>query len=225
MPTDSAARETANVTTIGIIGSGHVGSNLARAAIDHGYTVVLSNAQGPGSLAALVDELGSRARAATPAEAGAAADFAIVAIPITTIDQVPAEPLADKVVLATINYFPQRDGRIPAIDNGSTTAPELLQAHLPKSRVVRAFSMIDAADMSGDGHPQGDPKRRALALAGGDNAAKQLVIGLYNEFGFDALDLGPLTESWRVDPGQPGFVTRQNLAQLTANAANAKRRS
>jgi predicted dinucleotide-binding enzyme len=224
-PTDSTAREAANVTTIGIIGSGHVGSSLARAAIDHGYTVVLSNSQGPGSLAELVGELGSRARAATPAEAGVAADFVIVAIPITTIDQVPVEPLADKVVLATINYFPQRDGHIPALDNGSATAPGLLQAHLPKSRVVRAFSMIDAADMSGDGHPQGDPKRRALALAGGDDAAKQLVIGLYDEFGFDAVDLGPLTESWRVDPGQPGFVTRQNLAQLTANAANAKRLS
>jgi len=211
------------VTTIGIIGSGHVGSNLARAAIDHGYNVVLSNSQGPGSLAELVSGLGPNARAATPAEAAAAADFAIVAIPVTTIDQVPAEPLAGKVVLATINYFPQRDGHIPAIDDGTTTAPGLLQAHLPKSSVVRAFSMIDAAEMSGDGHPKGDPKRRALALAGDDEAARQLVVRLYDELGFDAVDLGPLAEGWRVDPGQRGFVTRQSLAELTANAANAKR--
>jgi 8-hydroxy-5-deazaflavin:NADPH oxidoreductase len=211
------------VTTIGIIGSGHVGSNLARAAIDHGYTVVLSNSQGPDSLATQVTGLGPNARAATPAEAAAAADFAIVAIPITTIDNIPVEPLTGKVVLATINYFPQRDGHIAAIDNGTTTVPGLLQAHLPKSRVVRAFSMIDAADMSGDGHPKGDPKRRALALAGDDDDAKQLVVRLYDEFGFDAVDLGPLAESWRVDPGHPGFVTRQNLAELTANAANANR--
>jgi 8-hydroxy-5-deazaflavin:NADPH oxidoreductase len=213
------------VTTIGIIGSGHVGSNLARAAIGHGYNVVLSNSQGPGSLAELVSGLGPKARAATPDEAAAAADFAIVAIPVTTIDQVPAGPLAGKVVLATLNYFPQRDGHITAIDDGTTTAPGLLQSHLPKSSVVRAFSMIDAAEMSGDGHPKGDPKRRALALAGDDEAAKQLVVRLYDEFGFDAVDLGPLSESWRVDPGQPGFVTRQNLAELTANAANAKRSS
>jgi len=210
------------VTTIGIIGSGHVGSSLARAAIDHGYNVVLSNSQGPGSLAALVSDLGPNARAATPAEAAAAADFAIVAIPVTTIDQVPAEPLAGKVVLATINYFPQRDGHIAALDNGTTTVPGLLQEHLPHSHVVRAFNMIDAAEMSGDGHPKGDPKRRALALAGDDEASKQLVVRLYDDFGFDAVDLGPLAESWRVDPGQPGFVTRQNLAELTANAANAK---
>jgi 8-hydroxy-5-deazaflavin:NADPH oxidoreductase len=221
----SAPKEAANVTTIGIIGSGHVGSNLARAAIDHGYNVILSSSQGTSSLAGLVADLGPSAQAATPAEAAEAADFAIVAIPITTIDQIPAEPLAGKVVLATINYFPQRDGHIAAIDEGSTTAPELLQAHLPKSHVVRAFSMVDAADMSGDGHPKGDPRRRALALAGDDEDAKLLVIRLYDEFGFDAVDLGPLAESWRVDPGQAGFVTHQNLAELTANAANAKRTS
>jgi 8-hydroxy-5-deazaflavin:NADPH oxidoreductase len=193
------------MTTIGIIGSGHVGSNLARAAIAHGYDVVLSNSQGPDSLASLVQDLGPKARAAAPEEAASAADFAIVAIPITTIGQVPVEPLAGKVVIATINYFPQRDGHFPEIDNGTSTVPGLLQAHLPDSRVVRAFSMIDAADMSGDGHPEGDPKRRALALAGDDG-----------------LDLGGLAESWRVDAGQPAFVTRQNLAELKANAAKAK---
>jgi predicted dinucleotide-binding enzyme len=213
------------MTTIGIIGSGHVGSNLARAAIAHGYDVVLSNSQGPDTLAGLVQDLGPKARAAAPEEAASAADFAIVAIPITTIGQVPVEPLAGKVVVATINYFPQRDGHFPEIDNGTTTVPGLLQAHLPDSRVVRAFSMIDAADMSGDGHPEGDPKRRALALAGDDPAAKNLVIRLYDEFGFDGLDLGGLSESWRVDAGQPAFVTRQNLAELKANVAKAKRPS
>ena len=211
------------MTIIGIIGSGHVGSNLAQAAIAHGYDVVLSNSQGPDSLAGLVKELGPQASAAIPAQAAADGDFAIVAIPIATIDQVPVEPLAGKVVIATINYFPQRLGRIPEIDNGTTTAPGLLQAHLPASKVVRAFSMIGAAEMSGDGHPEGDPRRRALALAGDEPAAKQLVAGLYNEFGFDALDIGGLDESWRLDAGQPAFVTRQNLAELKANVARAKR--
>jgi len=89
--------------------------------------------------------------------------------------------------------------------------------------VVRAFSMINAAEMSGDGHPDGDPRRRALALAGDDPAAKKLVAGLYNEFGFDAVDIGGLAESWRVDAGQPAFVTRQNIAELKANVAKAQR--
>ena len=211
------------MTTIGIIGSGHVGSSLARAAIAHGYDVVLSNSQGPDSLAGLVTELGPKAGAATPAQAAAAGDFAIVAIPLATVDQVPVEPLAGKVVIATVNYFPQRSGYIPEIDNGTATAPGLLQAHLPASRVVRAFSMINAAEMSGDGHPQGDPKRRALALAGDDLAAKQLVAGLYDEFGFDSVDIGGLDESWRIEAGQPAFVVRQDVAELKANLARAKR--
>jgi 8-hydroxy-5-deazaflavin:NADPH oxidoreductase len=213
------------MTTIGFIGSGHVGSNLAQAAIAHGYEVVLSNIKGPDSLAGLVSELGPHANAATAAEAAAAGDFAIVAIPVTTIDQIPVEPLAGKVVIATINYFPQRDGPIAEIDDGTTTVPGLLQAHLPASRVVRAFNMINAGEMSGDGHPEGDPKRRALALAGDDPAAKQLVASLYNEFGFDALDIGGLGESWRLDPGQPAFVVPQNLAELKANVARATRPS
>jgi predicted dinucleotide-binding enzyme len=211
------------MTTIGILGSGHVGSNLARAASAHGYEVLVSNTQGPDSLAGLASELAPHARATTPAAAAAECDFAIVAIPITTIGQVPVEPLAGKIVISTINYFPQRDGHFPEIDNGTTTAPGLLQAHLPTSKVVRAFSMINAAEMSGDGHPEGDPKRRALALAGDDPAAKQLVANLYNEFGFDAVDIGGLAESWRVDPGQPAFVTRQNTAELKANVDRAKR--
>jgi 8-hydroxy-5-deazaflavin:NADPH oxidoreductase len=213
------------MTTIGILGSGHVGSSLARAAIAHGYDIVISNSQEPDTLAGLVADLGPKAAAATPAAAAAAGDFAIVAIPITTIDQVPVEPLAGKVVITTINYFPARLGHIAEIDNGTTTAPGLLQARLPASKVVRAFSMVDAADMSGDGHPEGDPERRALALAGDDPAAKQLVARLYDEFGFDAVDIGGLDESWRVDAGQPAFVTRQNVAELKANVAKAKRRS
>jgi hypothetical protein len=212
------------MTTIGIIGSGHVGQSIAKAAIANGYDVVLSNNQGPGSLASVVKRLGSHASAATPAEAAARGDFAVVAIPITTIDQVPVEPLEGKVVICTINYFPERLGHIPEIDNGTTTAPGLLQAHLPKSQVVRAFSMIDAADMSEDGHPKGDPKRRALALSGDDPDAKKLVANLYDQFGFDALDIGGLDESWRVDAGQKAFVTHQNLAQLKDNVANAARR-
>jgi predicted dinucleotide-binding enzyme len=211
------------VTTIGIIGSGHVGSNLAKAAIAHGYDVVLSGSGKPDGLKALVGELGPKARAATAGEAAEAADFAIVATPIGAVGWIPVEPLRNKVVIATINYFAQRDGHIAEIDNGTLTVPGVLQRHLPDSRVVRAFNMIDAADMSGDGHPAGDPKRRAIAIAGDDAAAKQLVAKLVDEFGFDVVDLGGLAQSWRVDPGQKGFVTRQSADELRANAAAARR--
>ena len=215
--------EAVRVTTIGIIGSGHVGSNLAKAAIGQGYDVVLSGSGNPDGLEGLAGQLGPRARAATPEQAAGAGDFAIVATPIAAIDSIPVEALAGKVVIATINYFPQRDGHIAEIDDGSITVPGLLQRHLPTSKVVRAFSMLDAADMSGDGHPKGDPRRRAIAIAGDDAGAKKLVAALVDELGFDVVDLGGLAESWRVDPGHKGFVTRQTAAELTANAAAARR--
>jgi 8-hydroxy-5-deazaflavin:NADPH oxidoreductase len=211
------------MTTIGIIGSGHVGSSLAKAAIAHGYDVVLSGSGKPDALEALAGELGPKARAATADEAAGAGDFAIIATPIAAVESIPVEPLRDKVVIATINYFPQRDGHIAEIDDGTVTVPGVLQRHLPDSRVVRAFSMLDAADMSRDGHQKGDQKRRAIAIAGDDAAAKQLVAGLIDEFGFDVVDLGGLAESWRVDPGQKGFVTRQTADELRANAASARR--
>ena len=185
--------------------------------------MVLSGSGQPDAVQALAAELGPEARAATAGEAAEAGGFVIVATPITAVDSIPVEPLRNKVVIATINYFPQRDGHIAEIDDGIVTVPGVLQRHLPDSRVVRAFSMLDAADMSGDGHPAGDPKRRAIAIAGDDPAAKQLVAGLIDEFGFDVVDLGGLAESWRVDPGQKAFVTRQTADELRANAAAARR--
>jgi 8-hydroxy-5-deazaflavin:NADPH oxidoreductase len=210
------------MTTIGIIGSGNVGTSIARAAIAHGYDVVLSS-RDPSSLESLVHELGMHATSAAPAVAGERGDFAVVAIPLTTVLEIPVNPLIGKVVICTINYFPERLGHVPEIDNGSTTVPGILQNHLPKSHVVRAFNMISAAEISGDGHPNGDLRRRSLALAGDDLEAKRLVANLYNEFGFDAVDIGNLSESWRLDPGQPAFVAKQNTAELINNVKRAKR--
>jgi predicted dinucleotide-binding enzyme len=143
----------------------------------------------------------------------------VVAVYLPAIALIPVEPLAGKVVIGTMNYIPELVGRIEAIEEGATTAVGVLQAHLPRSRVVCGFSMVDAGDVPRDGHPKGDPRRRALALAGDDVGARQVVAELYDEFGFDALDIGDLQASWRIAPGQPAFVAPQNLAQLQANVA------
>ena len=128
--------------TIGFIGSGHIGSQVARLAVAHGYNVVMSNSRGPETLAALVAELGPTARAATAAEAAKAGDIVVVTIPLKNYRLVPVEPLARKIVLDTNNYYPQRDGHIPDLDTQSTTSSELLQSHLPASKVVKAFNHI-----------------------------------------------------------------------------------
>jgi 8-hydroxy-5-deazaflavin:NADPH oxidoreductase len=164
-----------------------------------------------------------RGSPASPAESGQAGDFAVVASPLTGTESVPAEPLAGKVVIDTCNYFPNRDGHFPEIDTGKLTVAGYLQAHLPTSRVVRAFNHIDAAQIVSDGAPEGTPNRRALALAGDDDEAKRIVAHLYNQFGFDAVDIGGLEESWRLDVDQPTFVVRQNAEEMRANVARAER--
>ncbi|MGD6027702.1 NAD(P)-binding domain-containing protein, partial [Xanthomonas citri pv. citri] len=85
------------ITTIGLIGAGHIGGAVARAAITAGYDVVLSNSRSPETLADLIADLGPKARAATAAEAGATGDLVVVTIPLKAIDQVPVEPLAGKI--------------------------------------------------------------------------------------------------------------------------------
>jgi predicted dinucleotide-binding enzyme len=209
--------------TIGFIGAGHIGSAVARAAVAAGHSVVMSNSRGPETLADLVAELGPSARAATPAEAGAAGDIVVVTIPLKHIGDVPVAPLAGKVVIDTNNYYPERDGQIAALDDETTTTAELLQQHLPTSKVVKAFNHIMASQITTDGTPRDSMNRRALVIAGDDAAAKATVTTLLDEFGFDTVDAGPLAEGWRIQRGTPGYGPRRTAEQLRADLAAAKR--
>lgn len=209
--------------TIGLIGAGHIGSQVARLAIKSGYDVVISNSRGPETLAGLVAELGPHARAAHPAEAAAAGEMVVVTVPLKAYRSVPVEPLAGKIVIDTNNYYPQRDGHIPELDDESTTTAELLQAHLPTSKVVKAFNHIYAAELTTHGQPAGTPNRRALVIAGDDAAAKTAVTKLLDQFGFDTVDAGPLKEGWRIQRDTPGYGPRRNAEELRKDLAAAKR--
>ncbi|HEY7058533.1 MAG TPA: NADPH-dependent F420 reductase [Vicinamibacterales bacterium] len=211
------------MATIGLIGSGQIGSQVARLAVANGYKVVLSNSRGPETLAGLVAELGPQARAATPIEAATAGDIVVVSVPLRAYKSVPAEPLAGKIVIDTNNYYPQRDGHVPELDNESTTTAELLQAHLPKSKVVKGFNHIYASQLTTDGRPAGTPNRRALVIAGDDPGAKATVTRLLDQFGFDTVDAGPLKEGWRIQRDTPGYGPRRNAEELRRDLAAAKR--
>jgi hypothetical protein len=209
--------------TFGIIGAGHIGSQVARVAIASGYDVVISNSRGPETLAGLVSELGPRARAATSIEAAAAGDFVMVTVPLGHYREVPVAELDGKIVIDTNNYYWERDGRFPELEDGTATVSGLLQAHLPGSRVVKGFNHIMAVDITTDGTPAGTPDRRALAVSSDFDDARELMVRLYDETGFDAVDVGPLSESWRVERDTPAYVVRQNAAELEANLALAVR--
>ncbi|HEU4538083.1 MAG TPA: NADPH-dependent F420 reductase [Polyangiaceae bacterium] len=209
--------------TLGLIGAGHIGSQVARLAVKAGYDVVVSNSRGPETLAELVAELGPRARAGTALEAATAGDLVVVTIPLKSIASVPVEPLAGKIVIDTNNYYPERDGHIAELDAERTTTSELLQAHLPKSKVVKAFNHIHAAQLTTDGRPAGTPNRRALVIAGDDAEANAAVTRLLDQFGFDTVDAGPLAESWRIQRDTPGYGPRRNADELRADLAAAVR--
>ena len=211
------------ITTIGIIGAGHVGSQIARLAVANGYDVVIANSRGPETLSALIAELGPRARPATAVDAAKAGDMVVVSVPLKNYRAVPVAPLAGKIVIDTGNYYPQRDGHIPELDNESATTSELLQAHLPTSKVVKAFNHIYAAAITTDGQPAGTKNRRALVVAGDDQEAKTIVSHLLEQFGFDTVDAGPLKEGWRIQRDTPGYGPRRTAEELRRDLAAAKR--
>jgi predicted dinucleotide-binding enzyme len=209
------------MTTIGLIGSGHIGQAIARQALAHGYNVVLSNSRGPDTLTNLVAELGERARAGTSQDAATAGDLVVVTIPFKNHEDVPAEPLAGKVVIDTNNYYFERDGHYPEIDEGRTTPSEALAAHLGTARVVKAFNAIRADHIGSAGTPPGSPTRRALPIAGDDADAKRIVTELIDAFGFDVVDAGPLAEGARFDRDQPAYGAELAADQLRDALARA----
>jgi 8-hydroxy-5-deazaflavin:NADPH oxidoreductase len=192
-------------TTVGFIGSGRIGSTVARLSVAAGHPVVLSNSRGPATLQDLVGELGPLAKAGTGAQAAAAGEIVVVAIPLKAYRSVPAEPLAGKVVIDTTNYYPLRDGQITDLDNGLVTSSELLQRHLPAAAVVKAFNNIFFKHLQSLTRPSGAADRTFLPIAGDDPDAKSAVTAFLDSIGYGAVDAGPLAEGWRQQPGTPAY--------------------
>jgi predicted dinucleotide-binding enzyme len=190
---------------------------------DNSHEAPLTNSRGPQTLSALVAELGPRARASTAVDAATAGEIVVVTLPLKNYRAVPVAPLVGKIVIDTNNYYPQRDGHIAELDNESTTTSELLQAHLPSSKVVKAFNHIYAAALTTDRQPAGSKNRRALVIAGDDQGAKATVTHLLDQFGFDTVDAGPLKEGWRIQRDTPGYGPRRTAEELRRDLAAARR--
>ena len=208
---------------IGIVGAGHIGSTLAKLFVDAGQEVAIANSRGPQTLEDLVADLGDNATTATVEQARDFGDIVVVSIPLGRYRELPTEGWEGKIVIDTNNYYPQRDGHIPELDNESTTTSELLQAHLPTSKVVKAFNHIYAAALTTDGQPAGTKNRRALVIAGDDQSAKATVTRLLDQFGFDTVDAGLLKEGWRIQRDTPGYGPRRTTEELRRDLAEAKR--
>jgi predicted dinucleotide-binding enzyme len=152
-----------------------------------------------------------------------AGDLVVVAIPFRNVRQIPVEPLAGKIVIDPNNYYPPRDGHIPAIDNGDTAASEILAAHLADAHVVKAFNAIMAAHIIEYARQPGTPHRRAIPIAGDDDQAKQAVTEFIDQIGFDVVDVGSLANGRKIDPMDAWGPALDADALRAAMAARAQR--
>jgi len=195
------------MTTVGIIGSGMIGGTVARLSVAAGHHVVLSNSRGPETLDELAAELGPLATAATAGQAAEAGDLVVVSVPVKAFGDIPVKPLAGKPVLDTGNYYPRRDGHIAELDTGALTSSGLLQRYLPESHVVKVFNNIFFKHLRSLARSPGAADRSALPIAGDDPAAKAAVTAFLDSIGYDAVDAGPLADSWRQEPGTPVYAS------------------
>ncbi|MFI6349964.1 NADPH-dependent F420 reductase [Streptomyces sp. NPDC050560] len=206
---------------IGIIGAGNIGGNLARRFTALGHDVRIANSRGPETLAALAEETG--ATAVTAARAADGAQVVVVTVPTGAVPKLPATVLdgaaPDVAVIDTTNYYPQRDGRIAAVEEGATESRWV--ADQLGHTVVKVFNGTYAQDILDRPRPKGDPERIALPVAGDDAAAKRLVRDLLDEIGFDSVDTGTLDESWRQQPGTPVYGLAAGAEAVTAALAEA----
>jgi predicted dinucleotide-binding enzyme len=188
---------------IGIIGSGNIGSALARYLTTLGHQVIVSNSRGPESLSEVAAETG--ATPVTAEEAAAATDIVIIAVPEKAILNLPKSILAGSkaIIIDTGNYYPSRDGQIPDIEDGVTDS-QWVAGQLGRP-VIKAFNNIFAQSLASKAVPSGASNRVALSVAGDNEREKQVVMELIDKIGFDAIDAGSLAESWRQQPGTPAY--------------------
>ena len=209
---------------IGIIGAGHIGGTLTRRLTALGHNVFVANSRGPESLAQLARETG--AKPVSIHEAAHNGEIVIVTIPEKNIATLPPDLFAgvpeDVIVIDTGNYYPQqRDGRIDGIEEG-TTESRWVSQQLGRP-VVKTFNNIYADHLLRLGRPAGDPQRIALPVAGDDPKAKQKVIALLDELGFDGVDAGTIDESWRQQPGTPVYGTDHNVEGVKQALSDASK--
>ena len=208
---------------IGIIGAGMIGGTLARRLAQLGHQIAIANSRGPETLRDLASEVG--ATAVTALEAARSGEIVVITIPERSVPALPRDLFtgvpADVVVIDTGNYYPARDGRIPAIEQGQ---PESVWVAEQIGRpVIKAFNNIFFKSLLENGRPKGAPDRLALPVAGDPAEARAKVMRLVDELGFDPVDAGGIEESWRQQPGTPCYTGDNDASQLQAALAAAVR--
>ncbi len=195
----------AGISTIAVLGAGHVGSAFARVAVEAGYRVSIAASGDPQKIALIAQILTPGAEPRWAAEAVADADAVILAIPLHRFDSLDPDLLAGKIVVDVMNYWPPTDGVQQFFEDPILGSSEIVQRRLAASTVVKSFNHIGYHELESERLPAGDPARQALGVAGDDASAVSAVAEVVERIGYDAIRLDGLSSGRLLQPGGPVF--------------------
>lgn len=195
----------ARLPAIAVLGAGHAGPVIARVAMDAGYSVSIADSGDPADIELIAQVLVPGAEPRWAAEAVAAADIVVLAIPLHRFATLDPSLAAGKLVVDVMNYWPAVDGVVPVFDDHDHGSSEIVQRRLASSTVVKALNHIGYHELDDERRAKGSPDRRALGVAGDDPAALYVIADLVERIGYDAVRLGSLSDGRILEPGGPVF--------------------
>lgn len=196
----------------GIIGAGTIGSIISKKLVKNGHDVKIADARG-------IEHLEGKELAGTPVlieDVMTNIEVLIISLPLTALPSIRniIEQVGEEVIVVdTSNYYPSRDNKIAEIENGMVES-DWVSNQLGKP-IIKAFNNLLAYTLENEGTPEGTSGRIAMAIAGNDVSQKQIIMDVVNQLGFDTVDSGSLSDSWRQQPGTPAYCTELTKEELT----------
>jgi predicted dinucleotide-binding enzyme len=189
---------------------------IARVAVEAGFSVAIAASGDPENIALITEVLVPGAEARWPAEAVVNADIVVLAIPLHRFAAFDPALVAGKLVIDAMNYWPEVNGYLDTFEPRRESSSEIVQLTLDRSTIVKTLNHIGYHELAEDRRPAGSPERRALGVAGDDPGAVDVVAGLIERIGYDAVRLDSLGAGRLLEPGGPVFGVSLHRTEFEA---------